>query len=537
MKKTLIISLLLSSFSYAYGFSQDSTINELNKLFRDYLPFSVFLSDDGATKSTNNISVSFEKPYVVVSYNAYPLKYVLKIDFLNATIQQEYNSVLITLHTGIEATILNEKGSRQALPSHWKLYGGTSPLNTRIFNGFILLQKQIIQSGLGSVTPHPFDDISLKDKGTTPTSLNKHSNVHIVKKGESLRSIAQLYDDISFYDLMQINGFKKNTKISVGDTLVLKERTTKISKKQPQNQTIIDPRTGKKITPIQGIRLDENGNPAWSEQYRTTGIRTQEDADMARFMLAKQFEGTNADRTLRNLPEPVENIGDFNLGQSRFDKNVDSDWDINNLGEVRAAYQESEKKENIKIFVFLGGWVLLLLIVAGLLTKKYSKSPPNTSKKSETLAKKLLEVAGNAIGILKQSYPMDISRKGFCEILLFNTNLILNIARKKNHANWQNVEDRYLELLYHLVKIELPNKTINEVEGFVNERLSFYTCEYVKISTDKNYSPMFLYSNFYLTPLSEEEPIGSSDMLQILRFHTGLITMTDWIYKQLKNKD
>ena len=239
MKKVLIISLFLSSFSY--GFAQDSsmvsTINELNKLFRDYSPFSVSLSGEGAAKSTNNISVSFEKPYVVVNYSAYPLKYVLKIDFLNTRIEQEYSSVSFIIPSGIEATILNEKGSRQSLPSHWKLYGGTNPLNTRIFNGFILLQKQIIQNGLGGVAPHPFDDISLKDKGTTPTSLNKHSNVHIVKKGESLWSIAQLYDDISFYDLIQINGFTKNTKISVGDTLALREKITKISESKPSNQT------------------------------------------------------------------------------------------------------------------------------------------------------------------------------------------------------------------------------------------------------------------------------------------------------------
>jgi membrane-bound lytic murein transglycosylase D len=47
--------------------------------------------------------------------------------------------------------------------------------------------------------------------------------VHTVKKGETLWSITQLYDDVTFYDLMQINGLAKNAKIYPGDKIVIKK--------------------------------------------------------------------------------------------------------------------------------------------------------------------------------------------------------------------------------------------------------------------------------------------------------------------------
>ncbi|MDR0694281.1 MAG: transglycosylase SLT domain-containing protein [Prevotellaceae bacterium] len=47
--------------------------------------------------------------------------------------------------------------------------------------------------------------------------------VHTVKKGETLWSISQLYDDITFYDIMQINGLTKNAKIYPGNKIVIKK--------------------------------------------------------------------------------------------------------------------------------------------------------------------------------------------------------------------------------------------------------------------------------------------------------------------------
>jgi membrane-bound lytic murein transglycosylase D len=47
--------------------------------------------------------------------------------------------------------------------------------------------------------------------------------VHTVKKGENLWSISQLYDDVTFYDIMQLNGLTKSAKIYPGDKIMIKK--------------------------------------------------------------------------------------------------------------------------------------------------------------------------------------------------------------------------------------------------------------------------------------------------------------------------
>jgi len=59
---------------------------------------------------------------------------------------------------------------------------------------------------------------------TPPAAATGNANavIHVVKKGETLWSISQMYDDINFYDLMKLNGFTKTTKIYPGDKIKLK---------------------------------------------------------------------------------------------------------------------------------------------------------------------------------------------------------------------------------------------------------------------------------------------------------------------------
>jgi membrane-bound lytic murein transglycosylase D len=45
---------------------------------------------------------------------------------------------------------------------------------------------------------------------------------HMVKKGETLWGISQQYDDVSFYDLMKINGLTKNSKLKIGQKIKIK---------------------------------------------------------------------------------------------------------------------------------------------------------------------------------------------------------------------------------------------------------------------------------------------------------------------------
>ena len=48
--------------------------------------------------------------------------------------------------------------------------------------------------------------------------------VHTVKQGESLYSIAEGYDNITYYDLMKLNNYTKNTKIYPGDKIKIGKR-------------------------------------------------------------------------------------------------------------------------------------------------------------------------------------------------------------------------------------------------------------------------------------------------------------------------
>ncbi len=54
------------------------------------------------------------------------------------------------------------------------------------------------------------------------TVAGKDAVVHTVRKGESLWSISQLYDDVSYYDVLKLNGFNKKTKIFPGDKVRIK---------------------------------------------------------------------------------------------------------------------------------------------------------------------------------------------------------------------------------------------------------------------------------------------------------------------------
>ncbi len=56
-----------------------------------------------------------------------------------------------------------------------------------------------------------------------PVVKNSGSDIHVVKKGETLWSIAQAYDDITVYDLMTMNNLNKSSKIMPGDKLKVRK--------------------------------------------------------------------------------------------------------------------------------------------------------------------------------------------------------------------------------------------------------------------------------------------------------------------------
>ena len=153
------------------------------------------------------------------------------------------------------------------------------------------------------------------------------------------------------------------------------------------------------------------------------------------------------------------------------------------------------------------------------------------SPKSESQAKALFSIATNAISELI-SYSGRLESKGICEAIMFNSNLILNHPNLTLRHNFQSIQNDYLVLLLFLLKKERPKKSIEDLLSFIQERLDFYFDEYNKLLHEDKYSPMWVYSTFYLAPL-EEEPKPCVDVFKIMSFQLGLVAMLNKLNNSL----
>lgn len=154
------------------------------------------------------------------------------------------------------------------------------------------------------------------------------------------------------------------------------------------------------------------------------------------------------------------------------------------------------------------------------------------SPELEKQAKSLFLVASDAVSELI-SYSGKLEKRGICEAIMFNSNLILNEPKLRLKHNFSDIEDGYLTLLFFLIQRERPEKTTEELFSFIDERLSFYSEEYNKLMNKDKYLPMWVYSTFYLVPL-EDEPKPCLDVFEILSFQLGLFAMVEKV-KELLN--
>ncbi len=94
---------------------------------------------------------------------------------------------------------------------YWNKIGNSTRINAG--------QKLVVNAKGAKATQSATTTASAKPRA----AANGKATVHVVKKGETLWSISQMYDDITFYDLMKINGFTKSTKIYPGDKVKIKQ--------------------------------------------------------------------------------------------------------------------------------------------------------------------------------------------------------------------------------------------------------------------------------------------------------------------------
>lgn len=154
------------------------------------------------------------------------------------------------------------------------------------------------------------------------------------------------------------------------------------------------------------------------------------------------------------------------------------------------------------------------------------------STNSQDNAKELFSIAMNGIAYLASGYK-ELSQAGICEALLFNTNLILNTKCLISSNQRLYIEDEYFLILYYLIEKEKPNMPQDKLVQFINNRLHFYMEDFNKLVNDKFYTGMFCYSNFYINPLHEDSPQGSTDTIELVSFKSALLDMIIWVQEQI----
>lgn len=154
-----------------------------------------------------------------------------------------------------------------------------------------------------------------------------------------------------------------------------------------------------------------------------------------------------------------------------------------------------------------------------------------TSPESEKKAKELFKIASDAIlEIINVSGSLN--KKGLCEAIMFNSNIILNDPVFRKEPFYETVSNDYLVLLYFLIRQQRADLEGEILANFINERMEFYTSEYNKLINEQRYTPMWVYSTFYLAPL-EDDPKPCLDILQVMTFQVGLIRMSCKVHELL----
>jgi len=130
-----------------------------------------------------------------------------------------------------------------------------------------------------------------------------------------------------------------------------------------------------------------------------------------------------------------------------------------------------------------------------------------------------------------------LSEKGLWEAVMFNTNVILNSDVVKKNRQFKEISGDYFCLLFQMIIDYKPIPDAKTLKDFINKRLIFYNDELNKLISTPIYTPMFVYSTFYQTPL-EDEPsfILSISTMHMLSFNSSLLDMINTINDRMDNQ-
>ena len=118
-----------------------------------------------------------------------------------------------------------------------------------------------------------------------------------------------------------------------------------------------------------------------------------------------------------------------------------------------------------------------------------------------------------------------LSDAGKFEVILYNSNFVLNIYRDNFPGNYSKVEEVYFYHIFnHAKQLRLPLSDL-ELIDFINSRICLYFDEFEKLCDSKYYTPGIEFSAFYKTPLANTLT-HSTDLLELMEFNLALSLMT-----------
>lgn len=159
------------------------------------------------------------------------------------------------------------------------------------------------------------------------------------------------------------------------------------------------------------------------------------------------------------------------------------------------------------------------------------KSSLFSSPATENMAKELFKIASDSISEII-NISGKLNEKGLCEAIIFNSCIILNDPILQKKPFYEATSNDYLILLWFLIQQQRKDLKEEKLMNFINERIEFYSSEYNKLRNEEQYSPIWVYSTFYLAPL-EDEPKPCLDILQVMTFQVGLIRMSCKVHESL----
>lgn len=149
-----------------------------------------------------------------------------------------------------------------------------------------------------------------------------------------------------------------------------------------------------------------------------------------------------------------------------------------------------------------------------------------SEKKSKTTddGNKLLSCAKEGILEIEKEFKA-LTIEGKFEVVLYNSNFVLNIYREKFPERYNKTEAAFFQCIIEEAKTQKLPLNGGKLIDFINSRLRLYFNEYDKIINSNHYVPSIVFNTFYKSPLSNKIS-QSSDLIEIMQFNLALAIMT-----------